>query len=116
MDRKRLEKLGDAAFTRSINPLKRSPYQTPPLIGFDTEYTSKQHKLISIQLVHDGRENFAVVEPGEKLTPARLIREIGRLGITSQEFILVTYFSYAELQHLPVSTEGFNIREYINSA
>jgi hypothetical protein len=108
-----MERGGHVLYSRSVHPLKRSGRALGYVVGFDTEYTSKGAELLSVQLWHKDNSLFKVWPKGKKLTPRWLYKECVKLvGRTDQDFILITYFSLAELQFLPVVSEGFQIREY----
>lgn len=113
MKEKTIEAIGNAAFSRSLKPLKRESLWKYPVIGFDTEYTSKGADLISFQLwCHKGGV-FVPMKKGQKLTPLRIYHEcIKLLGMNPSDVMLITFFSLAELQHMPLVTKGFRIREY----
>lgn len=117
MDRAKIDSLGAAAFSRSIRPLKRERRFRGQIVGFDTEYDSKTHELLAIQLWAGDSGTFIEIAPRERLTPLRLYHEACKLLQDNPPLILfVTYFSLAELQFLPVVTEGFDIREYANGS
>lgn len=113
MNPKKMKAGGNVLYSRSVHLLKRSGRASGYVVGFDTEYTSKGAELLSIQLWHKDKSLFKVWPKGKKLTPRWLYQECVKLvGKTDQHFVLVTFFSLAELQFLPVVTEGFRIREY----
>lgn len=117
MDEAKLNQLGDVAYSRSIHPMKLPRHTRYPFVGFDTEYTSKTAKLICFQLWSGDNGRLIEVHPGEKLTPEWLYQECcGLLHDTPSDLFLVTYFSLAELQHLPLVTDGFNIMEFANGS
>lgn len=105
-----IAKLGLAAYSRSIHPLRSIAVSKYALVGFDTEYDSKKGKLLSFQLWAGKRGAFVA---SSKLTPDMLLREAIKLldhvppGIT-----FVSYFSLAELQFLPVVTDAIRVREF----
>ncbi len=104
---------GNVLFSRSVHPHKKPGRCTGYIVGFDTEYTSKGAELISIQLWHKDRSAWLPWPKGKKLTPQFLYIEALKLvGKTDGDLILVTYFSLAELQFLPVVSKGIQIREY----
>jgi hypothetical protein len=96
----------------SVDPLKRLRRWKGPIVGFDTEYTSKGRELVCFQLWTGDKGVLVPVKRGEMLTPAWLYQEVVRLVGDLCDPLLITYFSLAELQFLPVVSEGFNIREY----
>ncbi len=113
----KIDRMGRAGFTRSIKPLVRPEGSNSVVMGFDTEYTSKQNKLICYQLWGNDHGKLWTVAPGKKLTPQALYNSACELlGTTPIHITMVTYFSLAELQFLPVATEGFNIWEYANGS
>lgn len=109
MLRKDVEKLGGKAYAGMIRPLHRTSEFRHPIVGFDTEYTSKKGELISYQLAHEGRTAFLT----GRLDVDSLARECRKLIRTdATEVLLVTFWSLAELQFLPVVEEGYDWREY----
>ncbi len=113
LDDAKLAQLGNRVYVRSIEPLKRAFKRKWPVVGFDTEYTSKLHKLICFQLWTADDGIVVEVQPGEKMTPAWIYQEAsGLLGYCPSDILLPVFFSLAELQHLPVVSEGFDLREY----
>lgn len=112
MDERKIRRLGRTGYTRSVEPLKRDRVWRSPIIGFDTEYTSDTRELICFQLWHGDSGALIPVKKGEKLTPRWIYEECIRLVGYQTDFLLVTYFSLAELQFLPVVSEGIEIREY----
>lgn len=115
MNPAKIAKLGKVAFSRSIEPLKRAWQYKHAIVGFDTEYDSKTRELLSIQLAYEDKTAFIPWPKGRRLTPTRLWREVVKLTGFDTEILLVTYFSIAELQFLPVADEAFDIREYAGS-
>lgn len=128
MDVQQIEDLGKILFggsDRAIRKLKRLPVSPWPVVGFDTEYTSngriKRTKagdcrlptLLSFQL-HTGEQGgFYEIKSGDDFNPARLYQECcALLGKAHKDIYLAVYFSLAELQFLPVFTEGFHLMEY----
>lgn len=117
MEPRKMIRLGCAAYSRSIHPLKSPGRKITTIVGFDTEYVSSTRELISIQLWTRDKGAFIPWPRKKKLTPARLFQECIKLhGKIERNFTLVTYFSLAELQFLPVVTKGFAIREYANGS
>lgn len=113
MESAKLDRLGRAAYSRSIHPIKRLPRLTFPILGFDTEYTSNKNNLICYQIYGPTGGILVSVRSSEKLTPAKIYKTCCTvLGETPRDILLVTYFSLAELQFLKVRTEGLQVREY----
>jgi hypothetical protein len=113
VDDRKVKRLGFAGYARSIHPLKRLSFYAGAVLAFDTEYESKSRKLISFQLCGEKSSLFLPIERGGKLTVARLFAAcVKTLGDMPDEVLLVTYFSPAEIQFLPLLREGFNVREY----
>lgn len=112
MNLREIERLGPEAFARECKPLKRFPHKLRdwPVIALDTEFT-RRGKLVSWQVAD---------ETGGKLMPAHstpltvdaLADETRRIRGTRRDVVVVTYFSLAELQFLPVFAEAMQIREY----
>lgn len=111
MQKELIQELGDLPYIRMIQPLKTLRTSRAAIVGFDTEYTSKGNDYLSCQLSYQGNTGFYT----EKMTIDRLAKWCRSLGVTESEVILVSYFSLAELQFLPVRDESFNWREYGNS-
>ncbi len=117
MKRSKIKKLGFAAYSRSIEPLRRAREFRGEIVGFDTEYTSKQNKLICYQLATKNGADMWTVKPGEKLTPKKLYHStIKLLGEVPKSILFVTYFSLAELQFLDIVSDGIDVREYANGS
>jgi len=113
----KIDKLGYAAYSRSIEPLKEVRTFQGPIVGFDTEYTSKQNKLICYQLATASGARLFEVKPREKLTPVKLFHStVKLLKEVPSEILYVTYFSLAELQFLDVASDGIAIQEYANGS
>lgn len=125
MDTRLIEDLGKILFTRSVCKIKRLPVCPWPVVGFDTEYTSRGRQvktkagvcrfptLLSFQL-HTGEKGaFYEIKRGDSFDPVRLYQECcALLGEAHKDIYLAVYFSLAELQFLPVLTEGFRLNEY----
>lgn len=108
MQREIIEKLGRKAIVAGIDPLKRERLSEAPVVGFDTEYNSKTRKLICYQLAG---ERGAGVYLG-KLTPEILATKCREVAGPSATYWLVTFWSYAELQFLPVVSKSFGWNLY----
>lgn len=110
MNPKEIDRLGAEAFARELIPLKRWPHKPRawPVLSLDTEYT-REAKLVCWQTA-DG------IAPPELHTGALSVDALAdatrRARGTSRDVVVVTYFSLAELQFLPVFAEAFKIREY----
>lgn len=95
-----------------IKPVKRDRISKAVCIGFDTEYTSKTGTLLSFQLHNGERGIFCEVSKNNPMTVERIYEECCRLHRGNpREFTLVTYFSPAELQFMPVE-KALNLMEY----
>lgn len=126
MQAQRLARLGEAAFSQSIHPLKRTKrLRKARIIGFDTEYDSQTNELISVQLgMADGHAHFHEVVEGQQLTWAvlwdwccSLLTDAG-FSVAQNELsavLLIAFFSLAEMQHLPWWDEHAYIREHSNT-
>lgn len=109
MNQRDIARIGEKAFGRMIRPLKRSALETAPFLGFDTEYDSKTRKFLSFQLWHGKRGKLYT----GKCTVDRIAEAcIDLVGSYEPRFTLVSFFSLAELQFLPVAKEAFDLREY----
>jgi DNA polymerase type B, organellar and viral len=107
---KTIEALGEGAFERVVKPLTRVSHCAAEPIGFDTEYTSKGSKLISFQLA---REGCTLFQRAKKLSVSVLAKALRSMGVPAgSEVMLVSFFSLAELQFLPVKREAYDWREY----
>ena len=93
-----------------ISPLTRGSKFEGLVLGFDTEYESKGGAFLCAQL-SDGTHS---VWSQKKLTVHGLAKWIAaEYGAEpGDEIILVSFFSIAELQFMPVKTESFGWREY----
>lgn len=112
MDERKIRRLGSAGYVRTMEPLKRDRRWRNPIVGFDSEYTSDTRELICFQLWSGDQGVLVPVKRGEALTPQWLFDECVRLVGCVTDFLLITYFSLAELQFLPVVSHGIDIREY----
>jgi len=94
-----------------ITPLAKTRVWDGLILGFDTEYESKGSKPVCFQLSDGGARS--IIRPG-KVTVSKLgqacIEDFG--ASPGDEVYLVSYFSIAELQFLPVKAESFAWREY----
>lgn len=107
MDQRAIEELGDAAIVARVSPRKRPRVESAPVLGLDTEYDSRTHQLISIQLSNGRESSFT---PLVSLSVDRLAYEARRMiGADPPAVILVSFFSIAELQHLPVLEEAVEL-------
>jgi hypothetical protein len=112
MLQKEIEKLGGQALVRGILPRKRARVSGAAVVGFDTEYSSKTGELLCATFAAGEAEHYVEFPQGKRLTPAGLVRAVRALGVEAHEVLLVSYFSLAELQHLPVAKQAFGWREY----
>lgn len=106
----------------SIRGLRRSSVYGGTILGFDAEYHHKTKKLLSFQLHYGGkacggkdclRKGCGLFVPCSKMSPELLARHTVRLlGTVPDRVLLVSYFSLAELQFLPVSHGALGVREY----
>lgn len=105
-----IEELGKGAFDRKMDPLRRASKCTAEIVGFDTEYESATSKLLSVQLAWGEHTSFTRCG---KLSVDALARLCIGLGVPrGSEVMLVSFFSLAELQFLPVKKEAYNWKEY----
>lgn len=108
-----LGKLDKLIYARSIHPLRRHATYDGDILGFDVEYTSDGHKLLSMQLWSDGRGLFV---PIRKMTMEALIKACWKvLGRRSKSLLLISYFSWAEIQFLPIR-KAFEAAEFGGTA
>jgi hypothetical protein len=114
MIKAKIEKLGSAWQYAKVKGRVKTQELDTLVVGFDTEYTSKQNKLICFQLhTEENKRVLVEVHPEEILTPLWIYEEVCKLVEREPSHItLITYFSAAELQFLPMLEEGFNIMEY----
>ena len=113
MHPRKIDKLGRIGYSRSVHPFTTFTEYEGAVVGFDTEYTTGKHVLISYQLYGNGKGKLWRVKPGKLLRPSTLLSSACELlGYSPKRLLFVTYFSLAELQFLPVSSEGISIREY----
>lgn len=113
VQRELIDELGKLPYTRMITPLKTMRLSQASIVGFDTEYVSKTQEFLSCQLSYGDGQHTAFHT--EKMTVDRLAKWVRSLGVDTSEAILVSYFSLAELQFLPVKEDSFNWREYGSS-
>lgn len=106
-----IDEIGRLAFAPMIRAVRMKRRQErSALLGFDTEYTSKGHALLSFQLAGDLGERFV---PASKLDPdtlARACREI--VHGETRSVVLLAYFSIAELQHIDVFKYAVDVYSY----
>lgn len=104
-----IEKLGKRALSAGIDPLARDQRSGDPVLGFDTEYDSKTRKLVCFQLA--GEQGSGLYT--ERLSVESLARRArGLIEPGAKSVWLATYWSYAELQFLPVLRRSFGWRLY----
>lgn len=106
-----IEKLGRQAIVGGINPLKRAQRDEDPIYGFDTEYDSETREFLSYQLSGPGLEGLWTEDITIEAIAAR-IRANGNGVSTRTGAWLVTFWSYAELQFLPVLSDSFDWQIY----
>lgn len=107
-----IDELGAAAFSTVVKPLAELPTARYGWLGWDTEYDSKTGKFLCFQLYGS---NGGILST-DKMTVDSLARAARKLGIQSDGVFLVSYFSIAELQFLPVVTDSNNWRLYGNGS
>jgi hypothetical protein len=122
VDRRKLEKLGGKIYAMSIRALKRTVVYDGAILGFDAEYHHKTKKLLSFQLHYGGKKcggkncskkGCGLFVPCSRMSPEILARHsVKLLGTVPDRILLVSYFSLAELQFLPVSHGALGVREY----
>jgi hypothetical protein len=117
MESEEITKLGREAFAREVAPARKDHKARPwSLIGFDTEYDSRTGELLSWQLATESWSLFTPVRGRSKdrqaMTPETLWAAAAPHAAGEQTVVLVTYFSLAELQHLPVFERATGIREF----
>ena len=115
MQDRQIRQIGEKAFLAMIRHLKTSHHSSATLLGFDTEYVSKTGSYLSTQLATAGAARIWDIDRHGRITVDRLARWIRELEPDATEVVLVSYFSLAELQFLPVKSESFGWREYGNS-
>jgi hypothetical protein len=102
----RAQRIASVALTRGVKPLAPKVAEDSDelaIVGFDTEYTSANQRLLLFQLWSEGKGK--VYTP--PLSVKRLVAEVDELvGRKPKRIVLVTYFSLAELQFLPVFADG----------
>lgn len=101
--------LGKVAFARMITPLHRVPLFQGEIVGFDTEYDSKTARFLSYQLGYNGH---GVMVTGSISVDSLAGSCLDLIGFHPGEIMLISYWSLAELQFLPVRTESFNWKEF----
>lgn len=113
MDPRLVEELGEGVFAVAIEPIKRLRRMRYPVLGFDTEYDSKTHALVSFQLANDDRRAFVACKRMTVDSLARAVR--GFVAPETEAVLLVAFFSIAELQHLPVIEQALEIKSFGSS-
>lgn len=107
-----IDELGHLAFSTTVTPLKKLPECTAEYLGWDTEYNSKTGEFVCFQLWgSNGGELFT-----EPMTVDSLALAARRLGVTGHEVYLVSFFSIAEMQFLPVVEESSNWKLFGNGS
>lgn len=93
---------------RAVRMRKRR--EDAELVGFDTEYTSKGHELLSFQLASEKGSLFV---RSDKLDPDLLAKHCRRIvHADTKHVVLLAYFSIAELQHIDVFTHAVDVLSY----
>lgn len=117
MDPGKIKRLGRTGYSRSVHPFERVTEYDGAVVGFDTEYTTGRNILLSYQLYANGKGKLWEVKPGKKLKPKDLLlAACSLLTYVPKRLLFVTYFSLAELQFLPIVSEGISIQEYANGS
>jgi hypothetical protein len=115
MDAREIARIGAGGFAAMIKPFSRPPTSDAVVVGFDTEYDSKTRELLSLQL-WSGTSGLYVPWPkATRLTPALLMKYVKDVAGDAESYLLVSYFSLAELQFLRIN-EAFEVREYANGS
>lgn len=115
MEAEDIARLGREAFARGLTrPKKDHKEKACAVLGFDTEYHSRTHQLVSWQLAGESGSRFvpAVGAGATQLTPETLWSACSTEAGAVKDVVLVTYFSLAELQHLPVFERATGLREF----
>lgn len=109
MDRELLAKLGKSVFIQTLKPLKKtSVLKNSVIIGFDTEYNSHTHELLSIQFSYGKfKKLFKICKKGISFKELwgyvkQFFKEFN-IKSDHKEFTsvyLVCHWSIAELQHI----------------
>lgn len=106
-----VQQFGNKIYGININPYKGRYAGNTLILGFDTEYTSKDHELLSIQLANNKDSKFFEVEKDFSLNPdgkitvdefrrlLRLFYSYQKTSLAHKPIILYSYWSIAELQH-----------------
>ena len=104
-----LRSLGRVPFARGLAPLRRPKVAVAEVFGLDTEYT-KRGKLVSWQLA--GPRGVRLFTP--PFTVERLYFEAQALADHADRrlFVFASFFSLAELQHLPVLESATGLRVF----
>lgn len=113
MDRRLIEELGESVFAVAVEPITRRRELRSPVLGFDTEYDSKSHELLSFQLSNGEQDAFQACSKLSVDTLAKACRRMVPADAT--EVVLAAYFSIAELQHLPTIEEGIEFKSFGSS-
>lgn len=108
MQRKLVESLGKAAILGGISALARCQESAEPFVGFDTEYTSRGNRFLSYQLA--GEKGSGLFTEG--ITIETLEARCMSVAGDFESCWLITFWSIAELQFLPILTRSKNWRLY----
>ncbi len=122
MLQKGIEQLKEIAFSQSLKQIKKDRImKRTKILGFDTEYDNETNELLSIQLSFKDNNFIKYIGIGEKLTwhdLGNMVKNflksigenVGKNYVSS--FILVSFFSIAEVQHFPYIDKKILIEEY----
>lgn len=107
-------------FTQSLHP--RRDYKKHPsacILGFDTEYDSKTNELVCYQLSYQGYAKLFLPPLNwdalyQSIAQILRERDMGHSRRKFRSFILATYFSIAEAQHLNILDISVRIDEWGN--
>lgn len=102
MTKKQIEAYGEILFTNKVRKVKPSKkIFDPVLIGFDTEYDPKTSNLFTYQLSYKGVPNIYY----DKMSFSSILSHLRgnyNLNLSKRKTVyLISYFSSAEIQHLP---------------
>lgn len=102
MTKKQIEAYGEILFTNKVKKTKvNKKIFDPILIGFDTEYDPKTSDLFTYQLSYKGVPNIYY----DKMSFSSILSHLRgqyNLNLSKRKTVyLISYFSSAEIQHLP---------------
>lgn len=117
-----IRRLGRLAYAQTLRPRRADrKARKVAILGFDTECDAQTSELISLQITHDGAEEFIEWPAGQRLEwedlYQRILAFLQRCDVPIsfrklQRILLVSYFSLADAQHLDLISRAIRIDEW----